>query len=339
VIYGGALVAAFVLWPWLWSGPIARLGQIAGRLGEFPTGFDVLYFGRLHPSNAMPWHYTLGSILVATPLVVTLLAIAGAVTAARGPVQSRRLASIALVWIGSLLLLDALASFHYDGMRHVLAVLPAIAILAALAVDRVRSALTTALRRRVSPRAAAAGAALIVASPAVAIAIDLARLHPYEDAYLAWPARLLRPGESERMFEIEYWGGSYRAAASWLNLHAEPGAVVLAPIAPHCLEPDLRPDLTVHERMRSRIAATVRPYLVFMTREAWYSPLGLDQVTASGPPLHSVRTPLGTLAAVYRVDQVPAPLTRPGGLRSRPTLRPRRQDPGSGGSGGAPPPE
>jgi hypothetical protein len=283
----------------------------------------------------------LGSVLIATPLLVTLLAIAGAVIAARGPIPSRRLAAVALVWIVSLLLLDAAASFHYDGMRHVLAVLPAIAILAALAVDRARSALSTILRRRVSRGAAAAIAALIVASPAFAIAIDLARIHPYEDAYLAWPVRRLRPGANEHMFEIEYWGSSYREAARWLNLNAEQGAVVLAPIAPHCLEPYVRSDLIVRERMKSRLAATVRPYLVFITREAWHSPLGLDRVAASGQPLHSVRTPLGTLAVVYRVDQIPGPLTRRGGLRSwRPPRRPPRgQDPESGELGTAPVPE
>ncbi len=251
---GGALAIAVASWPWLWSDPIARLGQIAGRLADFPTGFDVLYFGRLHPSNALPWHYTLGSILVSTPLVVSLFAILGAAEVARAQdPRRRRLAAIALVWIASLLLLDGLASFHYDGMRHVLAVLPAIAILAALGADRARAAIASALQDSVSARTAGAAAALVLALPAIAIAIDLARLHPYQDAYLAWPLRRLRPGASEQMFEIEYWGGSYRAAARWLNDHAEPGAVVLAPIAPHCLEPYLRSDLTVHERLRPRL--------------------------------------------------------------------------------------
>ncbi len=328
VMIVGALATAFALWPWLWPGPMARLGKIAERLAEFASGFDVLYFGRLYPSSALPWHYTLGSILVSTPLVVTLLAILGAASAARA--QDRRrssLAALALVWIASLLLLDGMAAFHYDGIRHWLAVLPAVAMLAALGVDRARLAIDLALRRSVSPRAATAGAALVIALPALAIAIDVARLHPYQDAYLAWPPRRLQPGASERMFELEYWGGSYRAVAQWLNEHAEPGAVVLAPIAPHCLEPYLRSDLTVHERLRPRLALTTHPYVVFMTREAWYRPLGLDRVIAGGPALHSVRTPLGTLAVVYRPDQIPGPLTRPGGPRSwrPPPRRPRRR--------------
>ena len=328
VVIVGALATAFALWPWLWPGPIARLGKIAERLAEFASGFDVLYFGRLYPSNALPWHYTLGSILVSTPLVVTLLAILGAASAARA--QDRRrssLAALALVWIASLLLLDAVAAFHYDGMRHWLAVLPAVAMLAALGVDRARLAIDRVLRRSVSPRAATAGAAFVLALPALAIVIDVARLHPYQDAYLAWPARRLRSGASERMFEIEYWGASYRAVAQWLNQHAEPNAVVVAPIAPHCLEPYLRSDLTAHERLRPRVAASNRPYVVFMTREAWYRPLGLDRVIAGGPALHSVRTPLGTLAVVYRPDHIPDPLTRPGGPRSwrPPPRRPRRR--------------
>ena len=306
---------------------MARLGQIAERLAVFASGFDVLYFGRLYPSNALPWHYTLGSILVSTPLVVTLLAILGAASAARA--QDRRrgsLAALALVWIASLLVLDGVSTFHYDGMRHWLAVLPALVILAALGADRARVALDRVLRRSLSPRAATTGAVLALALPALVLVIDLARLHPYQDAYLAWPLRLLRPGTSERMFEIEYWGGSYRAVAQWLNQHAEPNAMVLVPIAPHCLEPYLRSDLTAYERLRPRLAANAHPYVVFMTREAWYRPLGLDRVIAEGPLLHSVRTPLGTLAVVYRPDRIPGPLTRPGGPRSWRPPRPDRSD-------------
>ena len=205
-----------------------------------------------------------------------------------------------------------------------LAVLPAIALLAALGADRLRSWAAASLRRRASPRLAAAVSILVLALPAAAIAVDLARLHPYEDAYLAPLVRRLEPGAMERRFEIEYWGGAYREVARWLDRNAERGASIVAPIAPHCLRPYVRPDLEVHERMRPRLAAERHPYLVFITREAWYAPLGLDGVVATGPPLYSVRTALGTLALVYRPEQVPQQLTRPGGPRS---TRPSRVEP------------
>jgi hypothetical protein len=175
---------------------------------------------------------------------------------------------------------------------------------------------------------AAIAGAIALSLPALAMAVEIARLHPHQDAYLAWPWRRLRPGANERVFEIEYWGASYRAAARWLNENAEQGASVVAPIAPHCLEPYLRYDLEAHERLRRRDAEATRPYLVFITREAWYEPLGLDRVIASGPPLHAVRSPVGTLALIYRPDQLPGPLMRPGGPRSwRPPGRPRSQTP------------
>jgi hypothetical protein len=265
----------------------------------------------------VPWHYTLGSLLVATPMIVTVLAIAGAAEIAidRDP-RRRRLAALALVWIASLLVLDGAASFHYDGVRHVLAVLPAIALLAALGADRLRSWAAASQRLRASPRIAAAISILVLAIPATAIAIDLIRLHPYQDAYLAPLVRRLEPGAMERRFEIEYWGGAYREVARWLDRNAEQGALIVAPIAPHCLRPYVRPDLEVHERLRPRLAGGRHPYLVFMTRQAWYAPLGLDGVVATGPPLYSVRTPVGTLAVVYRPEQIPQQLARPGGPRS-----------------------
>ncbi|HVR30124.1 MAG TPA: hypothetical protein VMS86_11400, partial [Thermoanaerobaculia bacterium] len=324
-LLGATLATAYLLWPWLWPDPIARLRQIGARLAAFPTGFEVLYFGELYPSSALPLHYTLGSLAIATPLAVLLLAVLGSAVAVRraGDPGRRRLAALALGWIASLLALDAAASFHYDGVRHVLAVLPAVAILAALGAERAHAAAVRLLRRVASPRAAAASAALALAAPAAAIAVDLARLHPFEDAYLALPFRRLAPGAGERWFEIEYWGHSYRRLADWLNEETEPGAIILAPIAPHCLEPYLRPDLVVRERLRRGTAAEARPYLAFITRRAWYAELGLDQVVAGGEPLHAVRSPLGTHAVVYRPERIPDPLTRPGGPRSWRPPRPR----------------
>jgi hypothetical protein len=291
---------------------------VADRLAEFPTGFDVLYFGRLYPSNALPPHYTAASLLVATPNAMLALAALGATLAAlrRGDPCRRRLAALAIGWIASLLVLDAMASFHYDGVRHVLAALPALAILTALGVERLHAILVAAMRRRAFARAASTLAAALLAVPAVALVVDLARLHPHHDAYVAWPFRFIAPGASERVLELEYWGQSYQALARWLNTEAEPGATVIAPIAPHCLEPHLRPDLVVRERMRRSAAAGARPYVVFMTRLAWYAPLGLDQIVASEQPLHAVRVPFGTLAVAYRPRRLPAALTRPGGPRS-----------------------
>ena len=208
-----------------------------------------------------------------------------------------------------------------------LAVLPAIALLAALGADQLRSWTAAVLQRRLSQRAAVAASVLLLVALAAEIAVDLTRIHPYEDAYLTPLVRRLEPGANEHRFEIEYWGGSYREVAHWLNENAERGASILAPIAPHCLAPYVRPDLQVRERMRPRLAAERAPYLVFMTRESWYAPLGLDAVVAAGPPLHSVRANVGTLALVYRPEEVPPPLTRPGGPRSK---RPSHVEPAPG---------
>jgi hypothetical protein len=324
-VLGGALAIAFVLWPWLWRDPVARLTTVVQRLSDFPAKFPVLYFGGLYQTDALPRHYTLGSLLVATPLSLVALGVLGAARVADRSEQARGrrvLAAVALGWLAGVLGLNGLAGFQYDGMRHVLSVLPAIAVLAALGAERLYAALHHAISRRASARVASAVAALALAAPATAIAVDLVRLHPYQDAYLARPFRWLAPGANERMFELEYWGGSYREVALWLEREAEPGAAVVAPLASHCLEPYLRSDLVVRGQMRRRLAAQARPYLVFMTREAWYTP-GMRQIVDSERPLYAVTTPFGTLAVVYRPQRLPHELTRAG----EPSRRPRHRIP------------
>ena len=235
-------------------------GQIASRLAEFPTGFDVLYFGRLYPSNALPWHYTLGSVLVATPLVVIALAILGRGRAWRGRQRSgaapprragagvdrepararRRRRAFTTTACGTC----SRCCRRSRSWRRWAPIALRVAIDRALRRSRRRRA-----RRPPAP-------SLVLALPALAIAIDLARLHPYQDAYLAWPAApaasRARASACSRSStgegRIARWRGGSTSTPSR-------GAVVLAPIAPHCLEPYLRSDL---DRARAAAPATRR---------------------------------------------------------------------------------
>jgi hypothetical protein len=94
----------------------------------------------------------------------------------------------------------------YDGMRHFLFMLPAVAVLAGVGAADVAGRL-----RRFPARLVLAGTGLVLLSAVPA----MARLHPYENVYFNW---LAGPKATlSEHFETDYWFSSYREAAGWIN--------------------------------------------------------------------------------------------------------------------------
>lgn len=299
-----APACALLLWPWLWPAPLARLDRIVQRVAEFPVNMEVLYLGQLWLRSDPPWHYTVVSLAVATPVLLLLAAAAGAWRAAPGAAEAaapRRLARLALLWLGGLLAAELFAAARYDGVRHVLAVLPAIAILAAAGVEwGWRAAVRLAMRggrwglaRRLAPAAAVAAGLAIVA--------QMVPLHPYHDAYLNPVANALAGPHTDRQFELEYWGQTYKEGAEWLLEHAAPDAVVLVPVAPVAARPYL--DGRLRLVPRDRVRGTDGPvYLMLMTRRSWYTPR-VQRLVATRQPVFAVRRQRATLLEIYRLDE------------------------------------
>jgi hypothetical protein len=304
----GLLVAAAVaaptavlLWPWLWADPVRRTLELARRVGSFDVPMQVLYLGELWAPTELPWHYGLVSLVIASPVPLLAGAALGLAVAVRrrgGPLS--RLARLATVWLGVVLVADLLAPARYDGARHLLPALPAAALLAAVGLvwaAGVTAGAVPSQGGRLARRPALVG--VLVAASLLAVAWQLAAVHPYHDAFLSLPARAWLGPEAQRRVELEYWGGSYREGAEWLLAHAPADALVLVPMATHAATPYLAGRLAVVPR--DRHPDDGRPqYLMVMTREAWYTPQ-VAAVVASRHPVFTVRRQGSTLLAVYRV--------------------------------------
>jgi len=292
---GVAAVVALLLWPWLWPAPSPRVLDVVHRIREFDVPMRVLYLGRVYRPAELPWHYGWLSLAIATPVPLLLAALAGGVAACRRGAASR-LCRLAALWLGLLLLADLAAPARYDGARHLLPALPALALLAASGVYAVGVALWSlgATARRF---AMALGA--LFAASLVALALELAAIHPYADAYLSAPARRALGPEAQHRVELEYWGASYKEGAEWLAAHAQSGAFVLVPMGPHAAAPFLagRFELVPHDGWYD---ATRPQYLMLMMREAWFTPRAA-RIAATERPLFTVRRQGSTLLAIYRL--------------------------------------
>jgi hypothetical protein len=224
VAIGLGWLAAAALWPWLQIGnPFTQFGAVYDYFIRSYVQFAFPAWGETLHSGALPWHYIPGQLLARLPEgFIALLAIAlllavlnlvrlvdrsVAATRQNGAgsailaatmwlTQARALALVAIAALAPPIFIVLRGSVVFDGIRHVLFVVPMLAILAAWALV----ALAPLLAR--FPLATGAAAAVHVATT-VGIMIYL---HPLE--YVAMNAFAGGTAGAYGRFDLDYWSAA-----------------------------------------------------------------------------------------------------------------------------------
>ncbi len=207
-----AYTVMLVPWPWAHENALLHPIRAVMEAARFSKPITVLFEGQSYASTSLPWHYLPRHILITTPIPFLLLATVGLLVSVSEQSRRRSLHLFAVqAWIGlPLLLYFAFRPHVYDGIRHFLFILPAIAILAGYACFRIVD-----LFRTPAARSLAGGACvLLLLYPLPSII----RLHPYEMTYFNELVGGTR-GASGR-YDTDYWVTSYREAIEWVNEQA-----------------------------------------------------------------------------------------------------------------------
>ncbi|MFZ4599255.1 MAG: hypothetical protein ACOYNN_11470 [Terrimicrobiaceae bacterium] len=207
-------------WPSAHRSPVFHPIQSMLLAGKFNEVYPVLFKGASVPSNALPWDYYLTYFGLTLPPFFVIASLIGSVICvlALRKLETRWASGAVLfvIWF-PMLVFVVLRMNVYDGIRHFLFIIPALAVAAGIgAVTGVRH-LPGSLRP-----AGALVAALFFASSLP----SLIRLHPYQYCYFNVFAGE-RATIHER-FETDYWVTSYREAAQWINGSDSDPRVVLA---------------------------------------------------------------------------------------------------------------
>jgi len=219
-LFAAALAVAWLVmvapWPWALASPLRHPLEAMARAGSFAEVYQVLFEGRSWASDALPRRYLAQFLLITTPPALLALAAAGLAFAVREQWRAPRepralLLGLAQLWLLAPLLAASVARPNvYDGLRHFLFVLPALALFAGFGA----CALVSLVPGRGARRLAAVAAALALASALPA----LVRLHPYQYAYFNAVVGGLSGAEGR--YETEYWATSYREAMAWIEERA-----------------------------------------------------------------------------------------------------------------------
>ena len=223
LVIGGALYMAgfaaafFASWPYLWVDTAAHLREV-WRFMTDPViiAITTTFYDKIYTAGIdLPFYYPWVMLTILTPPAFIFLSWTGAVASVarffRGDVGP----ALPFLW-----LVLPLSRFFvpksavcYDQIRHILEVLPALALLAAIAVWSIPIVLR---RFRWSRMAAVAlGGAVFLFNLSVAV-----RYRPFGTAYFNWMA-----GDAAYVthaFDVEFWGNVYREAGAELNKRYPP---------------------------------------------------------------------------------------------------------------------
>ena len=211
-----AVAAMALVWPWSVRDPFNLLRTVAYFSEFFEKPWRELFAGELTLAPDMPRSYApvlLGLQLPEILLVLAITGLAGALAMVTRPLVPIRRRAIFLVVALAAILPVALAvatrPAMYNGIRHLVFIVPPLALLGGLAGNY----LLERARAFGRPVAIAAFAVLLagLASPVV----EMVRLHPYQYVSFNHFAGGVRGAEGRYM--LDYWGLAFKTAAQELR--------------------------------------------------------------------------------------------------------------------------
>ncbi len=194
LMIGIALVVPMPVWPYLWERPLIGVLEAAEGVAHYEWTGTVLFQGRDVPPDALPWTYAPVWLLWTTPPVVLVGAALSLAALLRPDSLREATAGLWFAVIFPVAYVIARQSTLYDGVRHLLFVVPPLVALSAIGWER---ALAAWPRRRVAVIAA------LVIGLAEPLVFQL-RNHPNQGVYFQPMAG--GPAAVSTRFELDYWG-------------------------------------------------------------------------------------------------------------------------------------
>ncbi len=218
-----------LVWPWGVVSPLNPFRAVEYFASVFEKPWRELFAGQLIPVDDMPRSYVPTLFALQVPELMLLLGICGLIGALIFVVKSkdssttgtgRRAALFSVVLAATLPILIAVATrpVVYNGIRHIVFVMPPFAALGGLA------AVWIAQRLQTFGKTALVAGSLALLAGLVSPIVDMVRVHPYEYTDYNHLAGGVRGARKD--FMLDYWGLSFKQAAQKLAayIRADRGA-------------------------------------------------------------------------------------------------------------------
>ncbi len=212
-----AWAVMLIFWPWAQAKPLINPFKAMAETAHFETGITVLYNGDRIEATELPHDYLPTWFAISLPEFYFLSLLVGIFFAyqfLRGFEKDEahferliKMGMLIFVFCFPPLTAIILRSTLYNGLRHLLFVIPMLAVLAGISFAAL-------LKSNANKIVKISAAALILLSVGLTT-LDMIQLHPYQGIYFN---RIIAGGlkKASERYETDYWGMSYREGAEWV---------------------------------------------------------------------------------------------------------------------------
>ena len=240
IVVIAALFVGTLFWPWAHQAPLTRPFLALFEASEYPWAGQVLFAGRNYRAPDLPWYYPLRWLLISTPPVVLVGLVLAALPASRLWTMLRL--ALAFVVLLPITLIFAKGSTLYDGVRHLLFIYPAMAVLAASG--------WAAFLSPTRPRWTRVVAAVVLVAGVLHVLTFQIRSHPNQTVYFNELAG--GPRGAFTRFDLDYWGNCMLQSVAWTaaKARAEGREIAVSGWPAHLVELNARrfPEVTFDRR-------------------------------------------------------------------------------------------
>jgi hypothetical protein len=208
-------------WPWAQMAPLENPFTALSKVSDFPWKGSILYKGGFIKATDVPWDYIPTWLSISLPEFYFLFILLGAISTwkyinniyhknTKPGRQCMEILMLIFSVVFPIIYIIYKQSVLYDGIRHLLFIIPFLAIICGISF--------TSIFRHIN--------SLIVRYTIIGISIflagitiyDMGSLHPYQTVYFN---RLFGGGLSvaAQEYETDYWGNTYKEAAEWAVKH------------------------------------------------------------------------------------------------------------------------
>jgi len=210
-----AVPAGSVFWPYAQAQPYSRpLGAFVKTTQlDWAKGFDVLFGGQNLGAGALPWLYVPTWLVMALPPVILVGFALSWLIARRGLREAAAWAGLVAFAAAPVAAAIVRHATIYDGIRHLLFVVPPIAALSGAGWSAL-----------LDTRARVACAALLIVGMAEPLVFQV-RNHPNQIVYFS--PLMGGPRNAFARYDMDYWGNSVLQAVQWADSVARASGIPL----------------------------------------------------------------------------------------------------------------
>lgn len=215
ILFVAMFLFLYMSWPFLWENPIGNFSTAFKNMAQFRWKGDVLFAGQILPSDLIPWYYISIWFLIQTPVLYLLIGFLSLLIFGKKMLinyktffnDDKHLFFIffAICFFVPLTVVIILKSTLYDGWRQMFFIYVPFLMMIVFSIDYLAKIKY--------------GKSLyyLLSLYFVVVAIQMYQYHPYQHVYFNEFVSLGSNSKMETLFELDYWGTSYKEQLEYLD--------------------------------------------------------------------------------------------------------------------------